>query len=84
MECRIGCAACCIAPSISSAMPKMPNGKKAGQRCAHLTFDNKCELFGTKERPNVCGGFLAEPDFCGSSREEAMKILSDLENTINH
>ncbi|MGL4778393.1 MAG: YkgJ family cysteine cluster protein, partial [Aeromonas veronii] len=24
MECRSGCAACCIAPSISSAIPGMP------------------------------------------------------------
>lgn len=79
MECRVGCAACCIAPSISSAMPKMPQGKPAGVPCAHLTEDYKCELFGKKERPTVCGGFKAELDFCGNSREEAIKILSDLE-----
>ncbi len=79
MECRVGCAACCIAPSISSSMPKMPNGKKAGERCLHLTEDNKCELFGKKERPAVCGGFMAELEFCGNNREEALKILGDLE-----
>ncbi len=79
MECRIGCAACCIAPSISSSMPKMPNGKPAGVPCAHLDEDFKCELFGKPERPDVCGGFTAEPLFCGNSREEAMKILASLE-----
>ncbi len=79
MECRVGCAACCIAPSISSSMPKMPNGKKAGERCLHLKDDNKCELFGKEERPAVCGGFLPEIEFCGNNREEALKILGDLE-----
>ncbi len=80
MECRVGCGACCIAPSISTPMPKMPMGKKAGERCLHLMNDNKCELFGKPERPPVCLGFKAEELFCGKSREEAMKILSDLEN----
>ncbi|MCC6439509.1 MAG: YkgJ family cysteine cluster protein, partial [Rhodanobacteraceae bacterium] len=26
MSCRSGCGACCIAPSISSPIPGMPNG----------------------------------------------------------
>ncbi|RBC14000.1 YkgJ family cysteine cluster protein, partial [Xanthomonas oryzae pv. oryzae] len=26
LSCRLGCAACCIAPSISSPIPGMPNG----------------------------------------------------------
>ncbi|HNF77692.1 MAG TPA: YkgJ family cysteine cluster protein, partial [Thauera aminoaromatica] len=26
MDCRPGCAACCIAPSISSPIPGMPHG----------------------------------------------------------
>jgi len=33
MQCRIGCAACRIAPSISSAMPLHPLGKPANVRC---------------------------------------------------
>ena len=36
MDCRPGCAACCIAPSISSPIPGMPHGKPAGVRCAQL------------------------------------------------
>lgn len=79
MECRVGCAACCIAPSISSALPKMPNGKPAGVACLHLDKYFKCELFGKKDRPEVCGGFKAELLFCGNNREEAMQILSSLE-----
>jgi Fe-S-cluster containining protein len=27
INCRLGCGACCIAPSISSAIPGMPKGK---------------------------------------------------------
>ncbi|MGR5456700.1 YkgJ family cysteine cluster protein, partial [Vibrio alfacsensis] len=30
MDCRLGCGACCIAPSISSPIPGMPNGKPSG------------------------------------------------------
>ncbi|MBF7801077.1 YkgJ family cysteine cluster protein, partial [Klebsiella pneumoniae] len=29
MECRTDCGACCIAPSISSPIPGMPQGKPA-------------------------------------------------------
>jgi Fe-S-cluster containining protein len=30
MDCRAGCGACCIAPSISSPIPGMPDGKLWG------------------------------------------------------
>lgn len=53
--------------------------KPAGVRCIHLTEDNKCAIFGKPERPAVCSGFQAEELFCGKTREEAMKILSSLE-----
>ncbi|MGN8249901.1 YkgJ family cysteine cluster protein [Pseudomonas sp. SMV7] len=75
MKCREGCGACCIAPSISSAMPRMPNGKPAGERCLHLTADNLCDLFGKPERPAVCGGFQADVEVCGSDRDEAIRML---------
>ena len=35
MDCRSDCGACCIAPSISSPIPGMPNGKPANTRCIH-------------------------------------------------
>jgi Fe-S-cluster containining protein len=79
MECREFCGACCIAPSISARIPGMENGKPAGVRCIHLTDDYRCDIFDSPDRPGVCAGFMAEPDFCGSSREEAMKILTMLE-----
>ncbi|MEE4465596.1 YkgJ family cysteine cluster protein, partial [Azotobacter chroococcum] len=54
MKCRVGCGACCIAPSISSPLPGMPLGKPAGERCLHLSVDNLCALFDKPERPAVC------------------------------
>ncbi|MBS7673106.1 YkgJ family cysteine cluster protein, partial [Vibrio cholerae] len=54
MKCREGCGACCIAPSISSPLPGMPQGKPAGVRCVHLSAEQLCQLFGQPQRPAVC------------------------------
>ncbi|HOW09099.1 MAG TPA: YkgJ family cysteine cluster protein [Bacteroidales bacterium] len=78
MECRPGCGACCIAASISTPLPGMPEGKPAGVRCIHLTDDARCAIFGSPDRPKVCSGFQPEPEFCGSNREEALSILYKL------
>ena len=58
----------------------MPDGKPAGVKCIHLADDYKCKIFGQPERPKVCIEFEAEELICGIDREEAMKIISDLEN----
>lgn len=79
MTCRIGCGACCIAPSISSPIPGMPNGKPAGVRCAQLDDENRCRLFGRPERPDVCRRLAATPSMCGADRDEAIAILDALE-----
>lgn len=79
MKCRIGCAACCIAPSISSPIPGMPGGKPAGVRCPQLTTDNLCRIFGRAERPQVCRNLRASEDMCGVSNTEAMERLVVLE-----
>ena len=79
MLCRPGCGACCIAISISSPIPGMPEGKPAGIRCLNLDDDFRCRLYGTTERPSVCMNFKAEPLICGNSREQAMDILTELE-----
>jgi len=78
IDCRPNCGACCIAISISSPIPGMPDGKPAGLRCIHLAEDNKCLLFSDPTRPKVCGDFRAETEFCGESRDEAMKIMLSL------
>jgi Fe-S-cluster containining protein len=79
MKCRPGCGACCIAQSISSPIPGMPDGKPAGVRCVQLDENNLCLLFYDPRRPQVCIDFQAMPDVCGSSREEAMQLLAAME-----
>lgn len=78
-SCRPGCAACCIAPSLSSAIPGMPEGKPAGARCVQLTEGNRCRLYGMPERPAVCLSYQATPEFCGACRDEALARLRELE-----
>jgi len=79
MDCRVGCGACCIALSISSPIPGMPNGKPAGVRCVQLTDDNRCKIFGLPERPGVCNRLRPSEEMCGSSAEEALIYLTELE-----
>jgi uncharacterized protein len=79
MECRIGCAACCIAPSISSSIPGMEDGKPAGMRCIQLTVDNRCRIFGSDLRPAVCSSLRPSREMCASSNDEAMQHLTELE-----
>lgn len=67
-----------MAVSISSPIPGMPGGKPAGVRCIHLLDDYRCAIYNTPDKPKVCSDFMAEPEFCGSSREEALRILSSL------
>ena len=80
MACRVGCAACCIAPSISSAIPGMANGKPAGERCVQLTADNRCKLFGWPDRPTVCCSLRPSMEMCGNNNLAAMEYLSRLES----
>lgn len=83
MDCRPGCAACCIAPSISSPIPGMPviNGvsKPAGVPCIQLDDQLRCKLFGKPERPAVCGSLMPAFDMCGDNREQALRFLGWLE-----
>ncbi len=80
MDCRPGCAACCIAPSISSPLPGLPRGKPAGVPCPHLDEALRCRLFGQTERPAVCGSLTPSLEMCGSERSHAMLWLERLEN----
>lgn len=79
MECRLGCGACCIAPSISSPIPGMENGKPANTRCIQLNDDNLCKLFGKAERPKVCHDFKACPDICATTTQQALLNIEELE-----
>ncbi len=85
MNCRSGCGACCIAPSISSPIPGAPSGKAAGARCVQLDDDNRCKIFGDPRRPSVCSSLQASLEMCGSdenvdvTRGHAMQFLARLE-----
>lgn len=79
IQCRKGCGACCIAPSISSPVPGMEGGKPAGVRCIHLTADYLCDIYDRPERPMVCRSYQASEEFCGWSRSEAMERLTSME-----
>jgi Fe-S-cluster containining protein len=79
MECRPRCGACCTAPSITSSIPGMPDGKPAGQRCVQLDEEDHCRIFGHPNRPTVCASLQPSPDMCGNSREQAMLWLGRLQ-----
>jgi Fe-S-cluster containining protein len=80
MECRPYCGACCIAPSISSPIPGLPNGKRAGEQCIHLDKAFRCAIFNDPRRPQVCRDLQPADEMCGKSREHALKWLDYLED----
>jgi uncharacterized protein len=57
----------------------MPLGKPAGVRCVQLTEAGLCCLFGLPERPLVCRSLRPQPAMCGTSRAQALAILTELE-----
>lgn len=75
MDCRAGCAACCIAPSINSEIPGMPGGKPAGVPCVQLDEQGFCKIFGQANRPGFCGSLQPSAEMCGGCKEEAMQTL---------
>jgi Fe-S-cluster containining protein len=79
MDCRVGCGACCIALSISSPIPGMPDGKPAGVRCVQLTDDNRCKIYGQPDRPAVCNRLRPSEEMCGTNADEALAYLNELE-----
>ena len=79
MECRVGCGACCIAISISSPIPGMPQGKPAGVRCVQLAEDNRCLIFGQPERPATCNALRPSAEMCGTTTADALVYLTWLE-----
>ncbi len=82
LACRPLCAACCIAPSISTPIPGMPQGKPAGVPCVQLDAQRRCQLFGRPERPAVCRQLRPSVEMCGPRDDGghyAMRYLAQLE-----
>lgn len=87
--CHPGCAACCIAPSISSPIPDLhgsgSHAKPAGVPCVQLDEQLRCRLFGDPRRPAVCASLQPGPDMCGTAanagdnRRHALQFLTRLE-----
>jgi Fe-S-cluster containining protein len=77
--CRERCAACCIAPSISSPIPGMPQGKPAGVPCVQLDEHLRCRLFGQPERPAVCRSLRPSAEMCGDTPAQALHWLGRLD-----
>ena len=78
MQCRPRCAACCTAPSITTPIPGMPQGKPAGVPCVQLDEALRCRLFGHPQRPAVCASLAPAPEMCGHTREQALRWLGVL------
>jgi hypothetical protein len=57
----------------------MPHGKPAGVRCVQLNDDEQCAVFGSAARPAFCGGLQPSAEMCGTSREQALLWLNNLE-----
>lgn len=79
MDCRPGCGACCIAPSISSAIPEMPRGKPAGAQCIQMAEDFSCKIYFSADRPAVCRNLQPSMEMCGKNQGEALDYLAMLE-----
>jgi len=79
MECRQDCGACCIALSISTPLPGMPEGKPAGLPCIHLLPDRRCAIYGDPRRPACCAGLKPSLEMCGDSPAQALAYLFELE-----
>ena len=81
MKCRTGCGACCVVPSISSPIPGMPDGKPAFTPCIHFdAVSRRCAIWMTGEYPAVCREFTPTLEYCGTTQEEAVRILTEVEN----
>jgi len=61
----------------------MPEGKAAGRRCAQLTDDLRCAVFGQPQRPACCSGLKASVAMCGDSRRQALVRLARLERATS-
>ena len=79
MNCRSGCGACCVVPSITSPIPGMPDGNAAGVPCVQLDAGLRCKLFGEPTRPQECSALRPAADMCGVDPVAAFVRLRRLE-----
>lgn len=53
--------------------------KRAGERCLHLTPENRCGIFADPRRPAVCDSLQPRREMCGDDREHALTYLMRME-----
>ena len=76
-----------VVPTVARAVPhrpsqapfRMPEGKPANTRCVQLSDTNLCMIFGSPLRPKVCSGLQPTAEMCGSTRQQAITYLLELE-----
>lgn len=57
----------------------MPDGKPAGVPCVQLDDHGRCRVFGRPERPAFCASLQPAADMCGEDREQALRLIGELE-----
>lgn len=57
----------------------MPDGKPAGVPCVQLDEHGRCRLFGRPERPAFCVSLQPATDLCGEDREQALRLIGEME-----
>lgn len=58
----------------------MPQGKAAGVPCNNLDDQLNCTIWQHKDYPGLCTAFKADPEHCGSNRDQALQILGRMES----
>ena len=53
--------------------------RSANTRCVQLSDSNLCMIFGSPLRPKVCSGLQPGAEMCGSTRQQAITYLLELE-----
>lgn len=58
----------------------MPGGKPAGVPCVNLDPGSlRCRIWGQPSYPAVCRRFAPDPQVCGNTREQALELITLLE-----
>ncbi len=83
VDCRPGCGACCVVPSISSEILGMHSGKGAFTPCVHLDLLTRtCDIWMTSDYPAVCRNFTPGAHYCGKSKDAAFYLLTEVEQLL--
>ena len=62
-----------------SPIPGMPEGKPANTRCVQLSDTNLCMIFGSAPAPEGVLRLQPTAEMCGSTRQQAITYLLELE-----